>query len=803
MIPVSVVLFTYLCPQDFINFVSEGDGNQIFQPIERLLKAQFSKYLLLLSLIWGWDQLAAQNEGLIAPYDGWHAYVSHKNITEISGLGDSIYAISDGGVVLYNVGDASIATYTRVNGLSSVDATALLADPVTRRVFIGFKNGMINYLDADGQLHYVTDIHRNEQFTTKGINHFFASEGLLYVATDFGVVVYDILAKETRYAITKVASNTTGIVVRAVTKANGRLWISMGALGVWSSDLSASNLTLPGIWRQESGQLGLPSGSSNYVCATEDVVFAQVADTVFQKRPGQNWTRSNLPVGQYLYLNASNRNVYATLSPSTGVVLYPDSNIISFDNEGIIRCNYIHKFGDMMIGDRFAGLQHLKFGTGLLPAGPAGPRNNQVVDIAAHKGEMYIAPKGRVGSSARSYDKSGIPYFNLHKDGWKINDHRIGTLSVDSVYMDFYRVAIDTLSGRCFVGSWGEGLVELQGGEVVRTYTSANSGLRLGTAGHMVSGLVFDDVGNLWITQGLNNTQLNMLDPQGQWHAFVSPIPLYAFGITVDDLGNKWIINNGSGLVVFNDNYTPEVLSDDRWIAITTAYGRGGLPNGTVNCVVQDHDLQIWIGTSEGVSIMYDPSLLWTNDFQDAACPIIDGYCLFRDQQVNDIAVDGYNRKWIATENGAFLVNLDGTEVLKHFTTENSPLLDDVVQSIAIDQWTGEVYFGTAKGTISYIGDAIEGRANAAELYAYPNPAILDQETAVMIKGMRRYSKVKITTVSGRLVRELDSHGGEVPWDLRDTYGNMVTPGIYLAFVADPDGKGAGITKIAILEKQN
>lgn len=767
------------------------------------MKAILTKYLLLFSLFcWGANAVA-QNEGLIAPYDGWHAYVSHKNIIEISGLGDSIFAITDGGLVRYNVADASLATYTRVDGLSSVDATALFADPETRRVFIGFKDGMINYLDAEGQLHYVTDIHRNDQYTTKGINHFYVNEGLLYVATDFGVVVYDILAKETRYAVTKVANNSTGISVKAVTKADGRLWISMGTLGVWSVDFGASNLTLPWIWRQETGQNGLPVGTNNYICANGDLLFAQVEDTVYQKIPGQNWTRSNLPIGDYLYLNASNGNVYGTYSPSMAVVLYPDSNIVSFDNEGVIRCNYIHKFGDMLIGDRFSGLQHLKFGTGLLTVGPKGPRNNQVVDLAAHKGELYIAPKGRVGSSARSYDKSGIPYFNLHQDGWVVNDHRIGTLSIDSVYMDFYRVALDTATGRCFVGSWGEGLVELLNGEVLRTHTSQNSGLSYGQVGHMISGLVFDETGNLWIAQGLNSTQLNMLDPQGQWHAYVSPLPLYAFGITVDDLGNKWIINNGNGLVVFNDNYTPDNLSDDRWMAVTTAYGRGSLPNGTVNCVVQDHDLQIWIGTSEGVSIMYDPSLLWTADFQDAACPIIDGYCLFRDQNVNDIVVDGYNRKWIATENGAFLVNLDGTEVLKHFTKENSPLLDNTIQTISIDQWTGEVYFGTSKGVISYIGDAIEGRENASSLYAYPNPAVIDQESSVMIKGMRRYSKVKITTVAGRLVRELDSHGGEVPWDLRDTYGNMVTPGIYLAFVADAEGQGAGITKIAILEKQN
>lgn len=719
-------------------------------------------------------------------------------------MGDSIYAITEGGMILYNAATETMTELTRADGLSSTDATALLADPYTGRVFIGYKNGMINYLDAGGKLHYVSDIYRNEQFPSKRVNRFFTQEGLLYIATEFGVVVYDILAKETRYAVTKVGTNPTGSAATSVTLSQGRFWISMGALGIWSASTTESNLTVPSLWQRETASTGLPAGNTSFLCADGDLVFAQVGDTIFQKWPSQSWTHSNFPVGKWNYFNASNGNVYGTYLNSMSASLYGDSSLVLFDNEGTIKCNYVHSAtGDVFIGDKFGGLQHYRLGPGLVTLGPSGPRNNYVADLVAHKGELYIAPKGRAGSSSRSYDKSGIPYFNLHKEGWKINDHRNGALSTTEVYQDFYRVALDTLSQRCFAGSWGEGLVELQAGEVVRSYHAGNSDLPLGSTGHLVSGLAFDYMGNLWITQSLTTVPLSLLTPDGQWYNFVPPSPLYAFGIAVDELGNKWIINNGAGIVVFNDNFTPDNTADDHWMEITTAYGQGNLPNPTVNCITQDHDLLIWIGTSEGVTIIYDPTLLWTSDFQDAACPIIEGYCLFRDQQVNDIAVDGYNRKWIATQNGVFLVNVDGTEVLEHFTQANSPLLDDAVASVSIDGWTGEVFFGTFKGTISYIGDAINGRPDAEDLYAYPNPVCLDQEAPVMIKAMRRYSKVKITTASGRLVRELDAHGGEVPWDLRDSYGNLVTPGIYLAFVADPDGQGAGITKIAVLERQN
>ncbi len=757
--------------------------------------------LLLAVLCLGSQWAMGQGEGLVSPVFGWHAYTSHKVVVEISVLGDSAYAITTGGLIRHNLRNSENVVFTTVEGLSSVDPTTVLADPGTRRVFIGYKDGSINYFDPEGQIHVITDISRNEQFSSKRINHFFAQDGLLYIATDFGLVVYDILAQETRYSVSKISNNATGSLATSCTIAEDRLYLAMGTKGIWSVDLLADNPTLPSNWQKESGAAGLSLGASNYVCADKQLLFAQVEDTIFQKWPNQGWTRSSFPTGDVNYLNSSAGNVYCSYRRSLMAVLYPDSNLVVADNFSKIKCVAVTPLGDLIIGDSLAGLLMLRFGTGLGEIGPECPKNNNVADMASADGELYVAPKGRQGSSGRAYDKSGVPFFDLHNGGWEVLDHITGPLS--DVFQDFYRVAIDSASGRCIMGSWGEGLIEMLHGDYVRSYTAANSGLSLGSAGHMVGGLEFDEFGNLWIAQSLNNYPLQCLTPEGEWHSFQPPFGLFPIGLKSDALGNKWIINNGLGVAVFNDNYTPDNPADDKWLNLTSEYGRGGLPNNTVLSIAEDHDLQIWIGTSEGVTIMYDPTLLFTNDFQDAACPIIEGYCLFRDQQVNDIVVDGYNRKWIATENGAFLVNLDGTELLQHFTAANSPLLDDDVRDIAIDPQTGEVFFGTAKGIISYIGDAIDGQVDAENLYAYPNPAFVDQETQIMIKGMRRYSKVKITTASGRLVRELDSQGGEVGWDLHDSFGNRITPGIYLVMVADPEGKGAGITKIAVIEKQN
>jgi ligand-binding sensor domain-containing protein len=765
----------------------------------------YRSFLILLvfaCLLPGADKIAAQT-GLIAPIDGWTAYVSHRNTVEITKRNSVIYTITQGGLFSYGINNNEIHQFSTVEGLSGLNPTTVYHDVSSGIVFLGFANGTINYLDEQENIFYISDIERSELFTNKQINRFASRDNLLYVATEFGIVVYDIARKETRISVTKIGSAPSGSAVHDIAFAGGRLWAAMGNRGLWSVSLQESNITLPEVWRNESDSNGLTGSNISFVCTSNETLYCKLADTIFSRPPGESWSHAPFPYRDYGYLNATDVATFANQGSLT-CVLRSDNTYLEVDNEGTTNCSYVD--GETVyIGDRTVGLLQWRDGSGFENLAPGGPKNNFVTDLAAGNGDLYIAPRGIVPPSARRYDKSGIPYFNLHNGGWKINDTRSGDLFADpdSVYMDFVRTCYDKNTGTCYVGSWGEGIVELKDGDVVRTYTQENSGLNSGSSQNLIAGLAMDEFGNLWIAQRIANIPLNVKTPDGTWYEFTPPVPVTPIGLIIDDYNNKWIISAGQGLVVFNDNYTLDDPSDDRSLIVNSNFGTGGLPNNSVTSIAQDLDQQIWIGTNEGVTIVYDPSVIWTSDFQDAACPIIDGFCLLRDQRVNDIAVDGANRKWLATENGAYLVNEDGTILLDHFTTDNSPLFDNDVKAVAVDHTTGEVFFGTSKGTISFIGRAIDGKEDASELYAFPNPVWDDFEGDVMIKGMRSFSKVKITTPDGRLVRELDSFGGEVPWDRRDIYGNQVRPGIYLIMVADANGEGAGITKLAIVERQN
>lgn len=76
---------------------------------------------------------------------------------------------------------------------------------------------------------------------------------------------------------------------------------------------------------------------------------------------------------------------------------------------------------------------------------------------------------------------------------------------------------------------------------------------------------------------------------------------------------------------------------------------------------------------------------------------------------INCIEFDGANRKWIGTTSGLYVLNPEGDEEIKRFTTENSPLFDNNITALAFNGESGEMIIGTLKGMLSYKTETIAG----------------------------------------------------------------------------------------------
>ena len=121
------------------------------------------------------------------------------------------------------------------------------------------------------------------------------------------------------------------------------------------------------------------------------------------------------------------------------------------------------------------------------------------------------------------------------------------------------------------------------------------------------------------------------------------------------------------------------------------------------------------------------------------------------------------------------------------------------IKQIKINRETGEVYFATDKGLISYRGTAIQANEYFDNVYAFPNPVKPEYSGPIAIKGLVSNTTVKITDISGSLVFETKSEGGQAIWYGKNFNGEKVSSGVYMVFCTNEDGSQKVATKILFI----
>ena len=261
----------------------------------------------------------------------------------------------------------------------------------------------------------------------------------------------------------------------------------------------------------------------------------------------------------------------------------------------------------------------------------------------------------------------------------------------------------------------------------------------------------------------------------------------------------------GGGLICFDHGTAIENTGDDRWKIFKGGAGNGNLPNDNVLSITKDKNGFIWVGTTNGIGVVQCPQDVFTGQGCEAVWPVVQqgafaGY-LFAGEEVNSIAVDGADRKWVATKNGAWLVSATGEKVIYQFTEANSPLLSNEVKKITIDGKTGEVYFATAKGICSFRSTATEGGETNESVLVFPNPVPPGYSGTIGIRGLVSNAVVKITELNGRLVYQTRASGGQATWDGRDYKGRRISTGVYLVLVSNDERTEKKAAKIIFINK--
>lgn len=231
---------------------------------------------------------------------------------------------------------------------------------------------------------------------------------------------------------------------------------------------------------------------------------------------------------------------------------------------------------------------------------------------------------------------------------------------------------------------------------------------------------------------------------------------------------------------------------------LSTSIGNGTLPASRINSLALDTDGYVWFASAKGVGYFVADGVLEASRV-DAVLPVYGRRRLFNNEECTAIAVEPGNRKWIGTRTGLYQFNPDGTEMLRKFTSSDSPLPSDVISALRFESETGLLFADTPAGMVSYQSDAKAPVEQLSRITIFPNPVRPGYAGLVGINGMTDQSTVKITDLAGRLIFETRSQGGMASWDLNDYTGRRARAGVYIVFVVAADGTEHQAGKLAII----
>ena len=445
---------------------------------------------------------------------------------------------------------------------------------------------------------------------------------------------------------------------------------------------------------------------------------------------------------------------------------------------------------------------------GIIPDGPA---SNNFYRLYINKNKLY-AVAGAWSQEKDCNNMGEVHVWNGEK--WEEfeqpSDASLGHRYRDLLCLDFD----PSKEGHIMVGSKA-GLYEFQDGKFIKCYNKDNTSVITSPLDNnytIISSVKYDATGKLWLLNSLGDNSILSFDQTTQeWkhypHSEIGSNDRYNLtGLIIGkNNGNIWFVNNyyeKNRLYKYNYNtdeltmYGPTFTNEDGR-DITPIY---------VHCLAEDRNGNIWIGTTSGplylsMSDIKNGNNIFTqhkvprNDNTNYADYLLDN------SNIRCIAVDGANQKWFGTDNGVYLVSDDCNTQIYHFDTDNSPLISNIVYSIAVNNNTGKVYFATDKGLCSFNNGIVGSNSEMIKdnVYAYPNPVKPDYTGKINIVGLSFNANIKIVSTNGTLINEGRSAGGSYSWDGCDLNGKKVASGIYMVETATESGEKGIVCKIAII----
>ncbi|WP_180905725.1 type IX secretion system anionic LPS delivery protein PorZ [Empedobacter falsenii] len=717
----------------------------------------------------------------------WADLFSYNNVKLLEEVNGVIYCGTENGIFLFNPQNPTSdwIKLNKTNFLNNVGVSAMAYDKDSDSFLVGYENGGLDLLKS-GESTMVLDIKWNGFSGDKKVNHIFINDGIAFISGAFGIVSYDL--KEEEF---KETTRTNTAVVNDAAILNNKLYIATSN-GIYSSELTSKKLNNPNInsWIQ-------PTFNQN---VTNIELFE---NQIYYSINNELKTLNGSSVGSYntiLNLKSSNGQLIVTQNNQVSILNgldYPiideDGNEINF-NSGIF-INNIYFGGSVNHG--IINLSNHK------EYYPDGPFTNKAWSVTTKNGKVWIAPGGTESYSNVLENNDGFFYYDTKKwnnfrskDIFDIRDVLRIAPHPDKdkntfIVSSFNKYGRDK-NGRTDLLEFD---VDLIPKKIINDQFPSSR----------ISGLAYDKLGNLHIgasypdgkSPDYQSVYYVERNANGTWKSYDvdKTSPIVALSPDFSDVYTYYASGRqGGGVTVLDKKYE----------IVTTMTTSNKLPINNVLTVANDKSNNLWIGTEQGLVVLYgaDNAVSSNNIVAEPIVIIQDGIpeALLTDVGIYAIKVDNANNKWIATNGaGVYYVSDSGESTKLHFTSKNSPLPSDIVYDVSIDESTGKVFFATEKGVVSYNGDVSTEANNFNNAIAYPNPYRPEYKGNVTIKNLPNRALVKITDIVGNLLFEKKAEGGIVEWNTNNVKGKPVASGIYLVLMTNADGTETKTLKIAVV----
>ncbi len=741
----------------------------------------------------------------------WRTHLPYNYCNLAEATNDRVFASSTGGLFSYNLLDNSVELLSKIDGLSDNGISSMRWSDDLQTLILAYQSSNIDII-RDGLIMNLPDIMNKQIAGDKSIYDIYYYGTDAFLSTGFGIVVINLEKDEIRDTYF-IGDNGEALKVNQVTVDATYIYAATDQ-GVRRGEIDDPFLIDFNSWEIITD---IPNSGGAFSCIA---TLSEALFTSFQDPAGtQDVVYFNSGTGWNTYPDFSGRKCMEILNQGDVLTLVDESRVNLISSDYLVvqqldtkspRSASLDSEGNIWAADYGHGLMTTVDGV-LMEIIPNGPFSTSIFSMASSGNILYASQGGVTGSWNNQFNYATLEVFK--ENTWDYNQNKSSR--------DLLAIAVDPADPQhVFAGSWGYGVHEYRDSVEVAVHNASNSSLQSIIPGGdfvRIGGLVFDPAGNLWVTNSNVAEPISVMKSDGTWKSFEADNILTDFNalgeIIVTRTNDKWgIIPKSNGLFAMRDMGTIDDISDDIYERVSIVDKYGKVITNDVRSLAEDQNGNLWLGTNQGILVIYSPYRLFT-DGSVYAQPIIvprneppgedgtiPGDVLLGEQVVTAIEVDGANRKWLGTSaGGAYLVSEDGLEQVLQFNELNSPLLSDNIIDICVDGVSGEVFFGTDKGIISYTGDAMEGNSAYSKVVVYPNPVRETYTGPIAIKGLMTETSVKIQDMGGNLVFETESFGGQATWDGKNFRGERVATGVYMIFLANSDGSMTHVTKLLFI----